>query len=59
MANSESGQADKIFSSLKKEMSLCEANPNACFGYAFRSLLIIWPMSIQNERKISFLHLEY
>lgn len=59
MANPISGQADKICSSFKKEMSLCEANPNAHLGYAFRSLLTIWPMSKQNERKFIFLHLKY
>lgn len=41
MAKPESGQADKIFSSLKKEKSLCEANPDAHLGRAFESLFTI------------------
>lgn len=46
MAKPESGQADKVFFLLKKEMSLCEAHPNAHLGCAFGSLWTIWPMSM-------------
>lgn len=41
MVKSESGQADKIFSSLKKKMRVYEANPNAHLGSAFGSLLTV------------------
>lgn len=46
------GQADKMSSSLKKEMSFCEGTCRPKLKMLVDALSTIWPGSLQNERKV-------